>query len=94
VRRDESNHNTTRGAIIDLNLVRSVTFLLRLLDKDGAAVSAAKTSTPITGSSSSSGRSGSGVAGFGVGFAGTDDDDGEDGARPLLPSQSSCRCTG
>jgi len=73
-------------AIIDLNLVRSVTFLLRLLDEDGAAASAAKTSAPVAGSSSSSGRSGSGVAGFGVGFAGADDDDGEDGARPLSPS--------
>ena len=67
--------------------MRSVTFLLRLLDEDGgAAASAAKTSAPVAGSSSSSGRSGSGVAGFGVGFAGADDDDGEDGARPLSPS--------
>jgi hypothetical protein len=72
-------------AIINLNLVRSVTFLLCLLDKDSTVASAAKTSAPVAGSSSSSG-SGSGVASFGMGFAGADDDNGEDGARPLLSS--------
>jgi hypothetical protein len=70
-------------AIIDLNLVHSITFLLCLLNEDGAVASAAKTSAPIARSSSSSSGSGSGVAGFGVGFVGTDDDD---GVRLLLLS--------
>ena len=75
-------------AIIDLNFVYSITFLLLLLllNEDSAVASTAKTSAPITGSSSSSGHSGSGVASFGMGFAGTDDNDGKDGARLLLPS--------
>ena len=76
-------------AIIDLNFVCSITFLLLLLlllNEDSAVASTAKTSAPITGSSSSSGHSGSGVASFGMGFAGADDDNGEDGARPLLSS--------
>jgi hypothetical protein len=70
-------------AIIDLNLVHSIIFLLRLLDEDGMVASAAKTSTPVTRSSSSGSGSGSGVASFSVGFAGADNDD---SARPLLPS--------
>jgi hypothetical protein len=70
-------------AIIDLNLVRSITFLLCLLNKDGAVASAAKTSAPVAGSSSSSSGSSSGVAGFSVGFAGADVDD---GVRLLSPS--------
>ena len=66
--------------IINLNLVRSIIFLLCLLDKDSAVASAAKTSAPIAGSSSSSSGSGSGVASFGVGFVGADDNN---GVRPL-----------
>jgi hypothetical protein len=73
----------TWRTIINLNLVRSVTFLLRLLDEDGVVASTAKTSAPIAGSSSSSSGSSSGVAGFGMGFTGADDDN---GARPLSPS--------
>jgi hypothetical protein len=82
-------------AIIDLNLVRSVTFLLRLLDEDSAAsAAAADIGAPIAGSSSGFGSSGVGVGGasssksnnsFGVGFAGGSDDD-DDDTRPLSPS--------
>ena len=54
------------SGIINLNLMCSVTFLLHVLNEDGVAVSTAKTSVPIAGSSSSSSHSGSGMAGFGV----------------------------
>jgi hypothetical protein len=75
--------------------VRSVTFLLRLLDEDSAAsTAAADIGAPIAGSSSGFGSSGVGVGvasssksnnSFGVGFAGGNDDD-DDDTRPLSPS--------
>jgi guanine nucleotide-binding protein subunit alpha len=78
-------------AIIDLNLVRSVTFLLRLLDEDSAASSAAagEPGPPVAGSSSGAVSGASSISsknyhGIGVGFAGGNDED-ED-ARPLSPS--------
>jgi guanine nucleotide-binding protein subunit alpha len=83
-------------AIIDLNLVRSVTFLLRLLDEDGSAPVAGSsngststtvlTSAPATRSSSGSVNSrvkSSSSSGIGVGFAGSGGED--DDTRPLSP---------
>jgi hypothetical protein len=83
-----------------LNLVRSVTFLLRLLDEDAAASAsaAADSGSPVAGSSSGSGVGGfsggsisssssRGGGGIGVGFAaGTGNDDDDDDSRPLSPS--------
>lgn len=83
-------------AIIDLNLVRSVTFLLRLLDEDSTAPVAGSSSgstspavdagAPVTRSSRSSVNSkGKGSNnGIGVGFAGPGGED--DDARPLSPA--------
>lgn len=86
-------------AIIDLNLVRSVTFLLRLLDEDsagpvagssssGATSPAIDASAPVVRSSNSSvsSRAKSSNNGIGVGFAGPGGDD--DDARPLSPSSA------
>lgn len=88
-------------AIIDLNLVRSVTFLLRLLDEDSAGPVAGSSSSssgatspavdagaPVVRSSNSSvsSRAKSSNNGIGVGFAGPGGED--DDARPLSPSSA------
>ena len=84
-------------AIIDLNLVRSVTFLLRLLDEDssapvagssnGSTSAAVDTNAPVTRSSSVSANSrgkGSSASGISsVGFAGPGGED--DDTQPLSP---------
>jgi hypothetical protein len=73
--------------------VRSVTFLLRLLDEDsaGSSAAAADPGSPVAGSSSGAISGASSISsssknhnGIGVGFAGGNDED-ED-ARPLSPA--------
>jgi guanine nucleotide-binding protein subunit alpha len=85
-------------AVIDLNLVRSVTFLLRLLDEDPNVVTASPIASSSTSSSAavdtgrnSSGSgsgSGSGSITIGVGLTGRDGDvdNDDDDARPLSPT--------